>query len=202
MAANEEEGENVCDDDRECKRDDGEAAEESQPKPAGGAIAILFVSLTGASPEIEKRRREAPKTLVGTLTILASVIDKHDRYTAGHSKRVATYSRLLALELRLPPDACDTIEHAALMHDLGKIGIPDAVLLKPAALTESERLVIGSHPTIGADIIRTCGTMDDVVACVLHHHSASTAGGIPISYVPNRFRAARASSRCAIRSMR
>jgi len=86
---------------------------------------------------------------------------------------------LLALDLRLPPVECDTIEHAALLHDLGKIGIPDAVLLKPAALTESERLVIGSHPTIGADIIRTCGTMDDVVPCVLHHHERIDGRGYP-----------------------
>ncbi len=148
-----------------------------------GAIAIIFLSLvalvTGASRELERRRLQAQKTLLGTLTILADVIDKRDRYTAGHSRRVATYSRLLATELRFAPLERDTIEHAALMHDLGKIGIPDAVLLKPAMLDEEERRIIGSHPTIGAEIIRACGTMDDVVPCVLHHHERIDGRGYP-----------------------
>ncbi len=148
-----------------------------------GAIAIIFLSLlalvTGASRELERRRLQAQKTLLGTLTILADVIDKRDRYTAGHSRRVASYSRLLAMELRFPTLECDTIEHAALMHDLGKIGIPDAVLLKPSALDDEERRIIGSHPTIGAEIIRACGTMDDVVPCVLHHHERIDGRGYP-----------------------
>lgn|GEM_PF-666434 len=148
-----------------------------------GAIAIVFFSLvalvTGASRELERRRLQAQDTLLGTLTILADVIDKRDPYTAGHSRRVATYSRLLATELRFAPLERDTIEHAALMHDLGKIGIPDAVLLKPAGLDDEERRIIGSHPTIGADIIRSCGTMDDVVPCVLHHHERIDGRGYP-----------------------
>ena len=163
----------------------GQAATEGRTVAAAtaGAIAIIFFSLvalvTGASRELERRRLQAQKTLLGTLTILADVIDKRDRYTAGHSRRVATYSRLLATELRFVPLERDTIEHAALMHDLGKIGIPDAVLLKPAALDEEERRIIGSHPTIGAEIIRACGTMDDVVPCVLHHHERIDGRGYP-----------------------
>lgn len=148
-----------------------------------GAIALIFLSLfalvAGASREIERRRKQSQMTLIGTLTILADVIDKRDRYTAGHSKRVGTYSRLLARELRFSAEECDTVERAALLHDLGKIGIPDAVLLKPAGLTEGERLVIGTHPTIGAEIIRTCGAMDDVVPCVLHHHERIDGRGYP-----------------------
>ncbi len=148
-----------------------------------GAIALIFISLLalvgGASREIERRRREAQSTLIGTLSILADVIDKRDHYTAGHSKRVAVYSRLLANELRLSPQECDTVERAALLHDLGKIGIPDAVLLKPAGLTDAERLIIGTHPSIGAEIIRTCGAMDDVVPCVLHHHERIDGRGYP-----------------------
>ena len=163
----------------------GQAAAEGRTVAiaTAGAIAIIFLSLlalvTGASRELERRRLQAQKTLLGTLTVLADVIDKRDRYTAGHSRRVAAYSRLLATELRFAPLERDTIEHAALLHDLGKIGIPDAVLLKPAMLDDEERRIIGSHPTIGAEIIRSCGTMDDVVPCVLHHHERIDGRGYP-----------------------
>jgi len=163
----------------------GQAASEANTVrvATGGAIALIFVTLSvlvaGASREIERRRRQAQATLVGTLTILADVIDKRDPYTAGHSRRVAIYSRLLARELHLAFVECDTIEHAALMHDLGKIGIPDAVLLKPAALDEDERRLMGTHPTVGAEIIRTCGTMDEIVPCVLHHHERIDGKGYP-----------------------
>jgi len=148
-----------------------------------GAIALIFIALVvlaaGASAELERLRRQSQRTLLTTLTVLADAIDRRDRYTAGHSRRVASYSRLLASALRFPERECETIEHAALLHDLGKIGVPDAVLLKPGKLDASERRIIGEHPTVGAEIIRGCGAMDDVVPCVLHHHERIDGTGYP-----------------------
>jgi putative nucleotidyltransferase with HDIG domain len=148
-----------------------------------GAIALLFIALTalaaGASRELERRRRESQQTLVTTLSVLAAAIDRRDPYTAGHSRRVADYSRLLAEGLGFPARECDTIEYAALLHDLGKIGIPDAVLLKPTHLDSEERRIIGAHPKIGAEIIASCGTMGDVVPCVMHHHERVDGTGYP-----------------------
>ncbi|GAC1299950.1 MAG: hypothetical protein NVSMB19_05480 [Vulcanimicrobiaceae bacterium] len=148
-----------------------------------GAIALIFVALVvlaaGASGELERLRRQSQRTLLTTLAVLADAIDRRDHYTAGHSRRVATYSRLLANALRFPEREQDTIEHAALLHDIGKIGVPDAVLLKPSALDARERRIIGEHPTVGAEIIKGCGAMDDVVPCVLHHHERIDGTGYP-----------------------
>jgi putative nucleotidyltransferase with HDIG domain len=147
------------------------------------AIGLVFVSLValaaGASREIERRRREAERTFSETLGVLAETIDQRDPYTAGHSRRVADYSRLLAKALGMPQREIDVIGHAALLHDVGKIGIPDAVLFKEDTLDSAERGVIAEHPVIGARIIRGVSSMEDVVPCVLHHHEHIDGSGYP-----------------------
>jgi putative nucleotidyltransferase with HDIG domain len=147
------------------------------------AIGLVFVSLValaaGASREIERRRREAERTFSETLGVLAETIDQRDPYTAGHSRRVAEYSKLLAAALRMPPREIDVIGHAALLHDVGKIGIPDAVLFKESSLDPAERGIISEHPVIGARIIRGVSSMEDVVPCVLHHHEHIDGSGYP-----------------------
>jgi len=147
------------------------------------ALALVFFSLValaaGASRELEIRRRQAQETFVKTLTLLAEAIDHRDPYTAGHSARVAEYSRKLAIELRLPQRKIDVVEHAALLHDLGKIGIPDAVLLKPGKLDVQEREVIERHPVIGGELLGGISTMEDIAPCVLHHHERIDGRGYP-----------------------
>lgn len=148
-----------------------------------GAISLIFVSLValaaGASRELELRRREAEETFVKTLKLLAEAIDRRDPYTAGHSQRVADYSRRLATELKLTQRERDVVVNAALLHDLGKIGIPDAVLLKPAKLDGKERAIINHHPAIGGEILSGVSTMGDIVPCVLHHHERIDGYGYP-----------------------
>jgi putative nucleotidyltransferase with HDIG domain len=152
-----------------------------------GAVALVssitFVSLlalaAGASRELERRRREAQSSFVQTLSIMADVIDLRDPYTAGHSKRVAVYARQLATAIALPPRQIDVIENGALLHDIGKIAIPDAVLFKPAALDAEERLIIGAHPVVGARLLGGISAMQDVVPCVLHHHEKLDGTGYP-----------------------
>jgi HD-GYP domain-containing protein (c-di-GMP phosphodiesterase class II) len=148
-----------------------------------GALALVFVSLValaaGASRELETRRRQAQETFVKTLTLLAAAIDRRDPYTAGHSARVAEYSRKLAIELRLSRRKVDVVEHAALLHDLGKIGIPDSVLLKPGKLDAHERDVIERHPVIGGELLSGVSTMEDIAPCVLHHHERIDGRGYP-----------------------
>jgi hypothetical protein len=147
------------------------------------ALGLVFFSLValaaGASRELEVRRRQAQETFVKTLTLLAEAIDHRDPYTAGHSARVAEYSRKLAIELRLPRRNVDVVEHAALLHDLGKIGIPDSVLLKPGKLDIDEREVIERHPVIGGELLGGISTMEDIAPCVLHHHERIDGRGYP-----------------------
>lgn len=81
--------------------------------------------------------------------------------------------------MRLPANDVETIESAAALHDLGKIGIPDNVLFKPAALDARERRIIGTHPKIGATILEKIPSMEAVVPCVLHHHEHVEGSGYP-----------------------
>lgn len=149
----------------------------------GVVTAISFVSLLtlalGASREIERRRREAQSTFVNTLSIMAEVIDLRDPYTAGHSKRVGAYSRQLAIAIGLSPREVEVIESGALLHDIGKIGVPDAVLFKPGPLDESERKAVSVHPAVGARLLSGISAMHDVVPCVLHHHERLDGKGYP-----------------------
>jgi putative nucleotidyltransferase with HDIG domain len=148
-----------------------------------GAVSVIFLSLVtlaaGASRELERRRREARHTFVHTLEVMADTIDLRDPYTAGHSKRVAVYSRALAAAAGLANDSVDTIESGALLHDIGKIAIPDRVLFKPAKLDPDERRIIESHPTMGAKLLANVPGMDEVTRCVLHHHERLDGNGYP-----------------------
>ncbi len=147
------------------------------------AYALITLSLlvlaAGASRELERRRRQAETAFVQTLEIFAATIDCRDPYTAGHSRRVADYARALAHAVGLPQRECEIIEHSSLLHDLGKIGVPDSVLLKPAALDANERLLIECHPSLGAHILKSVSGMEDIVPCVLHHHERIDGKGYP-----------------------
>ena len=149
----------------------------------GGGVALVFCSLVvlaaGASRELERRRRESQATFVDTLGVMARTLDLRDPYTAGHSERVAAYSGAIARELRLAAHEVRLIESAALLHDLGKIAVPDAVLFKPAKLDAREREMIEVHPTVGASLLGAIRSMEDVMPCVLHHHEKVDGSGYP-----------------------
>jgi putative nucleotidyltransferase with HDIG domain len=150
---------------------------------AAGSVALIFVALvtlaSGASRELERRRREAQTTFVQTLVTLAESIDLRDPYTAGHSQRVAEYSRKLAIELRVDDDMVCHIENGALLHDIGKIGVPDAILFKKGALDPRERHLIERHPVVGAHLIERVPCAEHVTPCVLHHHERVDGSGYP-----------------------
>lgn len=148
-----------------------------------GAVGLIAASLLtlafGAQRELNRRARLANTTFIQTLEGLASIVDKRDPYTAGHSRRVAGYSRKLAQRMGMRSSEVGTIEHAALLHDLGKVGIPDAVLLKPGALTEHERDIIRFHPDIAGEILRGVEAMREIVPCIVHHHERFDGKGYP-----------------------
>jgi putative nucleotidyltransferase with HDIG domain len=148
-----------------------------------GTVGLVFLTLVamaaGASRELELRRRQAEGTFAQTLGVLAETLELRDPYTAGHSRRVSEYSRELARALRLSPREIDVIANAALLHDLGKIGVPDAVLLKNGPLDERDRSIIGKHPVMGAQIIGSIASMEDIAPCVMHHHERVDGTGYP-----------------------
>jgi HD-GYP domain-containing protein (c-di-GMP phosphodiesterase class II) len=112
-------------------------------------------------------------------TSLISLIDLRDRYTGGHSQRVAKYVRGIALEMGLPHDEAETMVFAASLHDIGKIGVPDNVLLKPGRLDDEEFGWIRKHPEWGWVAMRNVNGFHEAALLVLHHHERLDGRGYP-----------------------
>jgi putative nucleotidyltransferase with HDIG domain len=113
------------------------------------------------------------------LEALSATVDARDTYTAGHSRRVAASATVIARELGLSGHELVVVDQAALLHDIGKIGVPDAVLLKEGPLTAAEWVVMRSHPEEGARIIERLGYLDDVVPGIRYHHERIDGRGYP-----------------------
>lgn len=112
-------------------------------------------------------------------TTLVSLLDLRDRYTGGHSARVADYVRSIAIQMSLPDDEVERIVFAALLHDIGKIGVPDHILLKPCSLSEEEFTWIRKHPEWGWTALHNVKGFKDAALLVLHHHERLDGRGYP-----------------------
>ncbi len=112
-------------------------------------------------------------------TSLISLIDLRDRYTGGHSARVAKYVRSIALRMCLTDEQTETIVFAASLHDIGKIGVPDPILLKPGKLTQEEHAWICKHPEWGWMALRNVDGFQEAALLVLHHHEHLDGNGYP-----------------------
>lgn len=110
---------------------------------------------------------------------LALALDAKDSYTEGHSSRVSEYAYLLAKELNLDLQEVEWIRLAAVMHDIGKIGIPESILCKPGRLTKEEYEVMKKHPVIGAKILKPIKPLERVANLVLYHHEYWDGSGYP-----------------------
>lgn len=116
---------------------------------------------------------------LGTLEALTASIDAKDRYTCGHSERVALLTQQLAAGVGLDEHTVGRMRIAGLVHDVGKIGVPERVLLKPGRLTEEEFAWIRRHPGIGHRILKDIPQLRDVLPGVLHHHERWDGAGYP-----------------------
>jgi putative nucleotidyltransferase with HDIG domain len=110
---------------------------------------------------------------------LNATVDARDPYTAGHSQRVQEIALSVALELGIEGRELDAIGHAGLFHDIGKLGVPDAILTKPAKLTEQEYELMKQHPADGAKIVAKFGRLRDGVPLIHHHHERWDGQGYP-----------------------
>jgi putative nucleotidyltransferase with HDIG domain len=115
----------------------------------------------------------------GSIRALATALDARDPYTAGHSERVSVLSVAIARALHLSEDDIEIIRLGALLHDIGKIGVPDEVLLKPGALSEAEFNVIKQHPVAGARILRSVPFLEPHIPIVELHHERPDGRGYP-----------------------
>ncbi|HEY6007538.1 MAG TPA: HD domain-containing phosphohydrolase, partial [Geobacteraceae bacterium] len=119
------------------------------------------------------------KLYMNTVEALASAIDAKDPYTYGHSRRVAQISEAICRELGMPGEEIQSIELAALLHDIGKIGTPEHILRKPGRLRPEEMEIIKEHPLQGANILSTIDELQEVKAWIMHHHERYDGRGYP-----------------------
>ena len=129
--------------------------------------------------EVEKKTRENERLSLHVVQTLAEAIDAKDSYTNGHSGRVAVYSREIARRAGYSIKAQNEIYMMGLLHDVGKIGVPDAVINKPSKLTEEEFEQIKNHPVMGARILKTIREMPKLVTGARWHHERYDGNGYP-----------------------
>jgi putative nucleotidyltransferase with HDIG domain len=141
-------------------------------REAAETIQTQNVSLEQANRLLKERSTAAMESLSAT-------VDARDAYTAGHSRRVQQLALAIGRELGLSQAELDLLGHAALFHDIGKLAIPDAILLKPASLTDSEWTLMQKHADEGARIIDRLGFLNDAVPAIRHHHERFDGAGYP-----------------------
>src|SRR3989441_1120981 len=110
---------------------------------------------------------------------LAAAVEAKDSYTERHTNRVAESARYLGMRLGLPEEDLDALYRGGIIHDIGKIGVPDAVLLKPGSLDANEIVLMRAHPEIGENIVRPLRSGSDLLPIIRHHHEAYDGRGYP-----------------------
>jgi putative nucleotidyltransferase with HDIG domain len=126
-----------------------------------------------------RQRMEMRRDAMRAMERMAVEVDRRDPYTFNHSQRVAIYTHAIARKLKFSPQEVELLELAAKVHDIGKIRVPDSILLKPAALTPAERRVMETHPRLGFDILRPFSEYSKVLDLVLAHHERYDGKGYP-----------------------
>jgi putative nucleotidyltransferase with HDIG domain len=142
-------------------------------------IRELTESFNRAARSIRGAQENLLRAYVEFVESLASALDARDRYTAGHSRRVSDLACAIARKMDVTVEEMDEICKGALLHDIGKIGIPDGVLQKPEALTNEEFALIQQHPTVGRRILERVGGFKAYLPVVELHHENWTGSGYP-----------------------
>jgi len=146
-------------------------------------LASNFNNMAGNIEALVRRLRQAlrqnQELFLETIRTLATAIDAKDPYTRGHSERVSSYSMAIARHLGLSPDQVFRIRIAAILHDVGKLGVRDSILNKPGRLTEEEFSVMRRHPAIGAQIMAPIRMLKDIIPGIRNHHETWDGKGYP-----------------------
>ena len=136
-------------------------------------------TITEINNKLLETQKKIEKSYLDSIEILRKTVELRDAYTNGHSERVAEYSLLMADKLNLSDEDKETLKVGCLFHDIGKIGIPDSILLKPHRLTESEFSEIKKHPILGAKILANAELFEKVLPIVYYHHEHFDGHGYP-----------------------
>lgn len=145
-----------------------------------GIIAALLVVVPLIVARWALSQDEAERTAqAATMRAFIQVIETKDLYTRGHSERVSKGVSMLGKHLQLPADRLHALEHAGLLHDVGKVGVPTSVIRKPGKLDDDEWAAIRLHPARGVELIGDIPFLEEVKSAVLHHHEKFDGSGYP-----------------------
>jgi HD-GYP domain-containing protein (c-di-GMP phosphodiesterase class II) len=152
-------------------------------RPTEDELSVLMAVVDHGALALEHARHEVAESelrepRLAAMLLLAEALDMRDASTARHSYTVGRYARATAIALGLAADRVDRVHAAGVLHDLGKVGIADAILHKPSPLTEAEWVEMKRHPGIGAQILSQAG-MHDIAAWVGAHHERIDGQGYP-----------------------
>lgn len=149
--------------------------------PTGSSLEVdaLTQTFNAMMASVVAAQADTRSAYVGAIRALALALDARDPYTAGHSERVSAISVAIGQRMSLPEEQLDVLRLGALLHDIGKIGISDQVLLKPGPLTTDEFEQIKQHPVMGARILRTVPFLERHLAIVELHHERPDGKGYP-----------------------
>jgi putative nucleotidyltransferase with HDIG domain len=142
-------------------------------------LADALSANVSAGIECAQLLRKQREMFLNTITILAQAVELRDQYTGGHTNRVTVYASLLAQELDLSPEDLNLVKTGTPLHDIGKIGIPDAILNKPGKLTPAEFEIMKTHTTKGAKILEQVPDLHPVIPIARSHHERWDGHGYP-----------------------
>ncbi len=142
-------------------------------------LGVISAGVNDMADKIENLFEEQEEFSVQVIETLVGTIDAKDKYTNGHSVRVAKYSRMIAERLGKNQEECKQIYYVGLLHDIGKIGIPDEIISKPSRLTDEEFAVIKTHPEVGYNLLSKLSKIENVSVGAHYHHERYDGKGYP-----------------------
>ena len=142
-------------------------------------LVILLVEKSRKVDVLQKKQKQYHDIVNQSLETFAHAIDAKDQNTNGHSQRVAIYSAEIAKRMGMSDEEQEQIYYMGMLHDIGKIGIPDAILKKPGKLTEEEMQIIRNHPTIGGEILKDFTAIQGISDGARYHHERYDGSGYP-----------------------
>ena len=152
----------------------------AQMYTAAGWWAVLLFAVPLYTTRLAYRRFvEVREMFTETVRSLAEAVDKRDKFTSGHSHRVQEIAMDIGRVMKVSDDELEVLEWGGLLHDIGKIGVPDSVLLKQERLTRDERAAMNSHPVLGAEIIAPVTHLAPELPIIRHHHEWFNGSGYP-----------------------
>ncbi len=154
-------------------------AREEEANRAHDKLRAAYQQALAYAVDLRKSHRQMQRSVLQSLLGLANALEAKDEYTRGHSERVAGLAQRLALAAGLGIAEAKTIAEAGLLHDLGKIGVPEHILRKQGPLTDEEWIAMRRHPLTGAQIVAPLEFFADAALIVRHHHERHDGSGYP-----------------------